>query len=73
MDHKPKNKTFRLKADAIRFIDGFSETYGVSKNAVVNLALHDMMKTLDSITQRNPATGAKVAMALGMKAQQFDS
>jgi hypothetical protein len=70
--HRPRNKTFRLKPETIQFIDSFAETYGVSKNAVVNLAILDMKKTLDAVTADDPHKGAVAAMAFGMQAEKLD-
>lgn len=71
-NHKPMNKTHRLKAETIQFIDSFSATYGVSKNAVVNLAILDMKKTLEAIAMDDAHKGAVALMAMGMEAQRFD-
>jgi hypothetical protein len=36
---KVVSRNHRLRKEVVQFIDGFSETYGLSKSAVVNFAL----------------------------------
>ncbi|MEZ7195567.1 hypothetical protein [Pseudodesulfovibrio karagichevae] len=71
-EHKSKPRTYVLRPDTISFLDGFSETYSISRSALLNLIVMDFQHTLDSITQSDPARGAKVALAFGMKVQQIN-
>ena len=70
--HKSQRRTYVLKPEVIAFLDGFSETYGISRSATLNLIVRDFQNTLDSITRDNPANGAKVALAMAMQAQQIN-
>ena len=48
--HKARNRTYRMKADAITFVDAFAETYGVSKSAVIHLSLNTIRTMIESQT-----------------------
>ena len=70
--HKARNRTYRMKPDAITFVDAFAETYGVSKSAVIHLSLNTIRTMIESQTAHDPRKGAELAMALGMQAQIFN-
>ena len=72
-NHKSQRRTYVLKPESISFLDGFSQTYGISRSATLNLIVRDFQNTLDSIDRDNPANGAKVAMAIAMQAEQLNS
>ena len=72
-EHKSKHRTYVLRPETIQFLDSFSETYGVSRSAFLNLVVRDFQNTLDSITRDDPTKGVKVALAFGMRAQANES
>lgn len=71
--HTVVSRTHRFKTDALRFIDAFASTYGLSKSAVLNFAVLNLKTMLDGAAKDNPHSGVRVGLAMAMQAQTFDS
>ncbi len=63
------NRTFSYVPDALEFIDGYSETFGLSKSSTVNQAVLMMKAMIEKSMLENMKDGISLGTAIAMQAE----